>query len=154
MLCKNSLLRRNYQAIKAWEEYVSSYSQSWKKDLQGKNYQLLPNLVFPTSKKIVIFVFIHHEFSTWCRPLCSSYILEWILFFWTANCSQQELCLARCLSRFNVAGQVTQVLCCVLPAGQTLWVCQSPKLNQTAQNSTLKCSLCFWAVEEVKALFL
>lgn len=42
--------------------------------------------------------------------------------------------------------------CCVLPAGQ--WVCQSPKLNKTPQNSTLKCSMCFWAVEEVKAVSL
>lgn len=129
MLCKNSLLRRNYQAIKAWEEYISSYSQSWKKDLQGKNHQLLPNLVFPSSKKPVIFVFTHHEFSTWWRPLCSICILEWILFFWTANCSQQELCLARCLSRLNVAGQVTQVLCAT--SRTNTWVCQSPKFNQT-----------------------
>lgn len=74
-------------------------------------------------------MFTHHEFSTWWRPLCSIYILKWILFFWTANCSQQELCLARCLSRFNVAGQVTQVLCAT--SRTNTWVCQSPKLNQT-----------------------
>lgn len=99
--------------------------------LAGKKLPTITKLSFSKfkKKKKVLFVFINHEFSTWWRPLCSGYILELILFFWTAECSEQELCLARCLSTFHVAAQGIQVLCAT--SRTNTGVCQSPKLNQT-----------------------